>query len=474
MAAQGRKVGYRDLRGYLKLLESAGLLKRICAPVDLKFEIGAICARSQERKGPALWFENIKGHEGKPLVSNIMYSLDQLAIAFNANPDPDKIYEIIVDGHRNRLSSVTVQTGPCKEEKQLGDGFDLNEIPTPWWHELDGGPYLGTSAGVITRDADTGILNMGTYRCMIVNKNTMTICGQVRGHIVKYEAKGKPTPIAVVMGMDPLLTLASGSPVAVDADGNMEYEAAGAWRGSPTELVKCEMSDLLVPAQAECVIEGEVAPGARMPEGPHGEAGGFYGQQLDAFPFRVTCITHRHNPITYGIICLLEEDYPRWLFRSGAFQARLMKESGLNSIKQAYFPELGGRTWGGIIIAADIQDPGEPSRIIEAAWKINSSRWVIVVDDDCDVRNWNDVMWRVVTNVRHEDIVKGKASRREGQTGIKRGGRNPMVDIDADVPDPTGINASFRFKFENLPPINKVNKELMAKVAVRWAEFGLP
>lgn len=468
------KVEYSDLREYLGLLEKAGWLTHVTAPVDLKHEMGAICTRAMERKAPGLVFDNIRGYEGKPLVSNIIYSIEQLAIAFNTDPDPDKIYAIVVDGHKNRLPSLKVTTGPCKEEIKAGDDVDLYEIPTPWWHELDGGQYLGTSAGVITREPDTGVLNMGTYRTMIVDKNTMTVSGQLIRDIVKNEKKGLSTPIAVVMGMDPLLTLASGSPVHADAEGNMEYEAAGAWRGSPTELVKCETSDLLVPAQAEYVIEGEIALNARMKEGPHGEAGGFYGQNLEAFPMKVSCITHRKNPITYGVICLLEEDYPRWLFRSGAFQDRLMAEEGMGCVKEAYFPELGGRSWGGGIIAADIQDPDAPRRIIEAAWRIAPSRWFILVDDDCDLRNWNDVMWRVVTNVRNgEDIFKGKVDRSE-RPQRPRATRATEMDIDSDIPDPTGINASFKFKFKFLPPINKSSKEYMAKIAARWGELGLP
>ncbi len=273
--------------------------------------------------------------------------------------------------------------------------------------------------------------------------------------------------------MDPLLTLASGSPVAVDENGYMEYEAAGAWRGSPTELVRCETSDLLVPAQAEYIIEGELLPGERIVEGPHGEAGGFYGQNLRAGVIHVKAITHRRNPINYGIICLLEEDYPRWLFRSGAFQDRIRREAGIPAIKRAFFPELGGRGWGGCIIAADITDPSEPQRIIEAAWKIAPNRWVILVDDDCDMRNWNDVMWRVVTAVRPDhDVFTGKAEH-ERATG-QIGGRAEEYDIDSQVPDPTGLNASLKFKFQNLAPINKVSAGLMSKASARWRELGLP
>jgi UbiD family decarboxylase len=468
---------YRDLREYLGLLEAKGLLQRVTVPVDLRYEIGAICARAQERGGPGLLFERVKGYEGKPLVSNIIYSVEQLALAFNTEPDQDAIYEIIVEGHRNRTPSMVLETGPCKEEKYFGDEVDLYAIPTPWWHELDGGQYLGTSAGVIDRHPETGVLNMGTYRAMIVDKNTLTLSGQISPRIERSWAQGQPHQVAIAVGMDPLLTLASGSPVAVDEHGYMEYEAAGTWRGSPTELVKCETSDLLVPANAEYIVEAETLPGETCVEGPHGEAGGFYGQNLQAARLRVKCVTHRHDPIAYGIICLLEEDYPRWLFRSGAFQDRLRREAGLECVKQCYMPELGGRGWGGCIIRAEITHPDQPRQIIEAAWKLNSSRWMIVVDEDCDVRNWNDVMWRVVTAVRpDQDILTGQSSYRDGSEHVGSSGRARAeeYDIDRQIPDPTGLNASFKFKFTDLPPINRPSREIMARVVARWQELGLP
>ncbi|HZT06851.1 MAG TPA: UbiD family decarboxylase [Chloroflexota bacterium] len=471
--AAKQRVQYRDLREYLDLLEEAGLLTRVTGEVDLKHEIGALCTYGMEHGGPGLIFENVKGYKGKLLVSNIIYSVEQLALAFNTEPDAEKIYSIIVEGHKNRIPSVVLDSGPCKEEKFFGDDVNLLEMPTPWWHELDGGQYIGTAAGVIDRDPDTGILNMGTYRAMIVDKNTLTICGQLSPRVLKNEARGQATKLAIAIGMDPLLTLASGSPVAVDENGYMEYEAAGAWRGAPTELVKCETSDLLVPANAEYIIEGELRPGERHVEGPHGEAGGFYGQNEQAFLIHVDCVTHRRNPVNYGIICLLEEDYPRWLFRSGAFQDRLRRDAPDLPVKRAYLPELGGRGWGGIIVAADIQDPSDARRIVDACWRITPNRWVIVVDDDCDVRNWNEVMWRVVTAVRpREDVFTGKAVHDTLMNGQRS--RAEEYDIDSQIPDPTGLNASFKFKFKNLAPINKVSSGLMSKAAARWRELGLP
>jgi len=305
---------------------------------------------------------------------------------------------------------------------------------------------------------------------MIADKNTLTMSIKQGTYTPPNEVKGLPTPVAVVVGMDPLLTLASGTPVLVNAQGQMEYEAAGAWRGAPTELVKCATNDLLVPARAEFIAEGEILPKVRMPEGPHGEAGGFYGQLAEALVIKIHCVTHRKDPLAYGVICLIEEDYPRWLLRSGSFQHRLIQEKGMTNVTRAYLPEISGR-WGAVIIAAQIDKPDDARRLIEKAWEIDPNRWIIVVDADCDVTNWNDVMWRMVTAVDHgRDVLVGERALKKKKPEEKRS----EMDLDSDIPDPMGIDATFQFKFDKLPPINKPSKELMAKVAGRWKELGLP
>ncbi len=479
MAANKPRVQYKDLRDYLKLLESAGLLHRIKAEVDLNDEIGAITARSLERGGPALFFENIKGYQGKPLVSNIISSTKQLAVTFNTEADEELIHERVVEGMNQRIASVVGSTGPCKEVIIRGDDIDIFFIPTPHWHELDGGQYLGTTAGIITRDPITGFLNMGSYRAMLKDKQTLSLSGGLRGresstgpgggdHILDNEKEGRPTPVAIVMGMDPLLTLASGSPVRPSADGvegSMEYEAAAGWRGTPTELVRCETSDLLVPAHAEMVIEGEVLPNVRTEEGPHGESTGFYGENKTAFVFKIKCITHRKNPITYGLICQRVEDYPRQLLRSGSIQARVIQKSGMTNIKEVYFPEVGRH--GMLIVSAEIREKEDPKRIMEAIWNTEAWRWVIVVDEDCNVRDWEEVMWRVVSASEPEkDVIMGKVFPRAERT---RG------EVDFDPPSRgMGIDATMKFKETKFPPVNKVRKELSDKAADRWKEFGLP
>ncbi len=149
---KGQRVDYRDLRGYLQLLESSGLLKRIKAEVDLKHELGAICVRGLKLRGPGLLFENIKGYEGMQFVSNILSTTDQLATAFATEPDERKIYDLIQSGKENPVTPQVVEAGPCQEEVHLGEDVDLYEFPTPWWHELDGGQYIVTTAGIITQD----------------------------------------------------------------------------------------------------------------------------------------------------------------------------------------------------------------------------------------------------------------------------------------------------------------------------------
>ena len=396
-----------------------------------------------------------------------MATTEQLAIIFNTEPDPRQFYAVLLEGLDRRTPSVILETGPCKMEKHFDADVDLYKIPTPWWHELDGGQYVATQAGVVSRNLTTGFLNMGTYRGMIGDKNTLTMTGQIKRDVEGYEERDLPMPVAVVIGMDPLLTLASGCSVPVDADGNMEYEAAGTWRGAPTELVRCETNDLLVPANAEYVIEGEMPPHARMPEGPHGEAGGFYGKHDEAFVIKVKCITHRANPINYGLICLRQEDYPRWLPRSASALHTLTQKMGLTSIKDLHFPEVAGGNAGGMAwIAADISDPEEPKRLIREAWKIMPRRWVVIVDDDCDVRDWTDVLWRIVTSAKPEsDFLTGEGPSQEG---ADRG-----MDIVHQLPAPLGIDATFRFKFKEALPMNKISRELSEQVADRWQELGL-
>ncbi len=479
MTTEQKRVAYTDMRDFIRLLDEKGLVHHVEAEVDPVHELGAVTARSLERQGPAIIFDNVKGYPGKPVVVNLLSTIEQVALAFGTEPDEEKIHDRVVDGMDHRLPSVEVSDGPCQEVVVTGDDVDLDFIPTPVWHEFDGGPYLATTAGVVTRDPITGILNIGLYRAMIKDKQTLSLSGGVRGrqsstgpgggdHILSNEAEGRSTPVAIVMGTDPLVTLAAGSPVrpnAGDLEGSMEYEAAGGWRGEATKLVKCRTSDLLVPADSEVVIEGEVVPHERTEEGPHGESTGFYGENKAAFIIKVKAITHRKDPLTYGLICQRVEDYPRQLLRSGSMQSRLIERTGMTNIREVYFPEVGRR--GMLIVSADIQSKEEPRQIMEAIWDTEAWRWIIVVDEDCNVRDWEEVMWRVVSAAEPDDhVVLGRVFPVE-----------PRLRGEVDFTPPkrgVGVDATMKFKDADFPPVNKVSRHLMERAASRWPEFGLP
>jgi len=486
-------VRYRDLREYLKLLEGAGLLKRVNAEVDLKHEIGAICVKSLKMGGPGLLFENITGYKGMPLVTNILSRTEQLAIAFGAEADDAKIYEAIQTGKANPIPPCVVEGGPCQEEVHAGDEVDIYKFPAPWWHELDGGQYIGTTAGVITADPDTGYLNMGIYRVMNKDKNTLAV--NIRGnhpigkgprkeggrygcdtHILKNEVRGRSTPVAIAIGMDPVLTYVGAQHVPSEKFEHAEYAMAGGIGRKPVELVKCRTNDLLVPANAEIILEGEVVANERIPEGPHGEAQGFYGSNDHAFKIKVQTITHRKNPIGYGLICTSHEDYPK-LLKSAALQSML--QSIANIIKEAYVPDIIGGRCLMAIISAKVRSSADVERVIEAIEKApydadtaHKPRWSIIVDDDCDVRDWEDVMWRAVMAVMPDKDVK-IGSRTDPIT------HEPLAYLFDSKASSIIIDATFRSKLgiikgrEGFPLVSKISKELMSRVEGRWKEYGI-
>lgn len=490
--AQQAHVRYRDLRGYLALLESAGLLRRVEAEVDLKHELGAICVKSLNIGGPGLLFENIKGYPGWPLVANILSTPAQLAIAFGTEADEWKITETIGARKAERVPPRVVTKGPCQEEIHPDQEADVYEFPTPWWHERDGGQYLGTTAGVITRDPDTGITNMGMYRVMIKDRNTLTLNvkgGQPAGesprrprgepsgatHILQNEARDRATPIAIALGMDPILTFIAAQIVPFDESGNAEYAAAGGIRGEAVELVKCRSHDLLVPAHAEIIVEGEVLPNVRAPEGPHGESQGFYGWNDHAFVVKVRCITHRKQPISYGLICGCREDYPKFIKYSG-LQSMLR---ALGNVKEVYEPDISGGRSRLAIISARVTSRDDVQEIIEAVQRIptNSTaiykpRWTIIVNDDCDVRDWQDVMWRVVMSVMPDQDIR--IGPRTDPTA-----HEPLEEFYDSKASSVVIDATMRSRQaagdgkEGFPPVNKVSPELAAKVEARWKEYRI-
>ncbi len=295
-------MAFKDLREFINQLEEQGDLIRIEKEVDWNLEAGAITRRCCELGKPAPLFQKIKDYPpGYRILGDPMGTFRRLATALKLSPSVS--YSEIVDAFDERrkhpLKPILVNTGPCKEVIHIGEEVDLFKFPAPLIHEGDGGRYIGAWHLVAIKDLDSEWVNWGMYRVMIHDRNTVGVFIIPPQHIgkifEKYERANKPMPFAVAIGPEPISTLVATSAVPY---GVSEVDIVGGIREEPLEVVKCETVDLLVPATAEIILEGEVLPKVRRNEGPFGEYPGY--QVSGAIPRpvgEIKAITHRRDPI---------------------------------------------------------------------------------------------------------------------------------------------------------------------------------
>lgn len=295
-------MAYTDLREFIGVLERHGEVVSIREEVDWDLEAGAIMRRCCEDGYPAPFFQKIKDYpEGYRLLGNPLASFKRLALALGLDPESRYIDILNTYDERRRMpiKPNLVKEGPCKENVHVDGEVDLYEFPAPVIHGGDGGRYLCTWHVVITKDPESDWVNWGMYRAMIHDRNSLgglIIPTQHIGAIYsKYEKRNIPMPFAIAIGVEPITTVVATSAVPY---GVSEVDVIGGIRGEPLNLVKCETNDLLVPATAEIVIEGEVPPFERKEEGPFGEYPGYQGSPRAPRPvYRVKAVTHRNNPI---------------------------------------------------------------------------------------------------------------------------------------------------------------------------------
>jgi len=370
-------MGFMDLREWVVALEKQGGLRRIAAPVDWDREIGAIARRVLEKKGPALLFETIKGYEtGRctRLFTGGLGSRSRLALAlgFPAEASNAELVQYVMKKNGETLPPRIVATGPVKDVVLRGAQVDQTEFPVPKWHHLEGGRYIHTFSGIVTRDPDTRVMNVGIYRGMISRKDTTPFLlvkgGQHWGaHFLKYSARGEPMPVACVIGWDPIMPFLAGSPIPA---GVCEWDVMGGYRGEPAELVRCETVDLEVPATAEIVIEGFIRddPATWELEGPFGEFTGYVSDIPTPRPtMRISCITHRRDPIFRG--CLegtLPGSYSENSVMSSVPRAaiawNILTGAGIPGLRDIFVPPITNGV--NIIIQIRKAYQGQPERIV--------------------------------------------------------------------------------------------------------------
>jgi 2,5-furandicarboxylate decarboxylase 1 len=289
-------VQHQDLREYLALLEKQGGLRRTKRPADPGWEMTAVLGKLEEEGDlSAVLFEEVPECPGWRVVGNLFAERRRLAIALNVSEE--ELLPTFLKRINAPIPARTVTTGPIKDHILTGKDADLDRLPLVHHHEKDAGRYL--SSGVcISRDPDTGILDMGVYRFMVKDGKTLvpslTQTSNISDIFRRSEESGKPLEVAIIPGVDPLVMLAAsyGAPLGED-----ELAIAGGLRGEPLEVVPCETVDLLVPALAEMCIEAEIHPGERLPEAPFADQSLTYSRVKSGPRVTVRAITHRENPI---------------------------------------------------------------------------------------------------------------------------------------------------------------------------------
>lgn len=416
---------YRDLRDFIGQLEARGELKRVAAAVDPHLEMTAICDRTLKKGGPALLFEHPKGYD-VPVLGNLFGTPGRVALALGQDsvaaladvgrllaalksPEPpaslrDAWDKLPLFKQVLNMAPKTVRDAACQAHRIEGDAVDLADWPIQTCWPEDAGPLI-TWGLVVTRGPAKPRQNLGIYRQQVIGKNRLIMRWlTTRGGAQDFRdwcaaRPGEPFPVAVALGADPATILAAVTPV---PDTLSEYAFAGLLRGGKTELVRCIGNELEVPASAEIVLEGVIHPDDTAPEGPFGDHTGYYNE-VEHFPvFMVERITHRDQPIYHSTYTGRPPDEP-------AVLGVALNEVFVPLLRQQ-FPEIvdfylppEGCSYRMAVVSMKKGYAGHAKRVMFGVWsflrQFMHTKFVIVTDDDVNVRDWQDVIWAVTTRM---------------------------------------------------------------------------
>ncbi len=416
---------YHDLRDFIEQLERRGELKRIALEVDPCLEMTEICDRVLRAGGPAILFEHPKGHT-IPVLGNLFGAPRRVAmgmgeesvealrevgklLAYLKEPEPprglkDAWDKLPVLKQVLSMAPKEVSRAPCQDIVWEADQVDLGRLPIQTCWPGDAGRLI-TWGLVITRGPHKPRQNLGIYRQQVIGRNRVIMrwlahrggALDFRDHCLAHP--GEPFPIAVALGADPATMLGAVTPV---PDSLSEYQFAGLLRGSKTELVKCTSSSLQVPASSEIVLEGEIRPDDTALEGPFGDHTGYYNEQ-ERFPvFTVTRITMRRDPIYHSTYTGKPPDEPAMLgvALNEVFVPLLQKQFA--EISDFYLPPE-GCSYRLAVVSMKKQYPGHAKRVMFGVWsylrQFMYTKFIVVVDDDVNIRDWKEVIWALTTRV---------------------------------------------------------------------------
>lgn len=413
---EGWHLTCKDLRGFIKQVETIGALRRING-ADQRYEIGGITeVAAGSAECPALLFDRINGFPaGFRVFTNATTTPQRAALALGIDPSLTPLDALKAWMEKRKIllprRPVLVTRAAFMENSTRSKHVNMGKLPAPFWHRKDGGPYIGSGSIVIMRDPDGGWINASIYRVQVHGRNRVTIqfdhAGR-HGAIIakKFWAKGKACPVAVVNGEDPTLFIAGFEYL---PDGQSEYDFAGAIKGAPIEVMAGPVTGLPLPARAEIILEGELLPENKMtlPEGPFGEFTGYYASGKQPCPvMAVQAIHHRDDPILLGSPPMKP---PRF-----HFGLPLRAASIWSNLEMVGITDVVG-VWQHVaqlmtVVALRQRYAGHAKRAgLIAAANSYMGRLVVVVDDDVDPSNLADVMWAVTTRcepTEQIDIVR--------------------------------------------------------------------
>ena len=481
-------MSYRSLGEFLRALEQDGDLVRVMAPVSPRLEISEIADRAVKGGGPALLFENVQGSKF-PVAINTFASRERMRKAlgiasweewderldFFLDPKPpegllDKIRAIPRVTELAAVFPKTVRTAPSQEVVATGDAVDLTELPVLTCWPQDAGPFI-TLPLVITKDPSSGKTNVGMYRMQVYDRATTGMhwqkhkdgAGQARG----YEREGRRMEVAVAIGCDPATVFSAIAPL---PPGVSELLFAGFLRGEGVPLVRAKTVDLLVPAEAEFVLEGYVDPTERRREGPFGDHTGFYSLDDDFPVFHVTAITRRERPVYMTTIVgrpPMEDGF------MGEAVERLflpLVKKTIPEIRDMYLP-VEGIFHNLAIVAIDKRYPGHARKTMHAIWgtgQMMFTKTIVVVDKGVDVRGGAEVLWKALTAIdpeRDVEIVRGPVDE---------------LDFASRLPcygSKMGIDATRKWKEEGFerrwPDEILMSADVKKKIDALWPALGI-
>ncbi|MBW2205973.1 MAG: phenylphosphate carboxylase subunit beta [Deltaproteobacteria bacterium] len=467
----------KDMRGFISKAEEVGVLKRIKPEVDWDLELSHIAKLNEEKQGPALLFENVKDYDS-PVIMSVCTTVERLALIMGQPLDSTLVdlYVAWAKLGENLVPPewVDASDAPCKENIMTGDDIDLFKFPVPKFYPLDGGRFYGTAHFIISKDPETGWVNLGTYRSQLLAKDkigTQFIKGKHADIMLKkYQAMGKPMPVVSIVGCDPLLFILGAARVSAFVS---EYDVAGAIRGEAIQVVKGETVDLPIPATAEIVVEGEVDADKFMDEGPFGEYTGYYsGVGTDPRNFiDIKCVTYRNNPIMWGTTVgrAVTDTHMTMALSYGANLWQQLLAMKIPGLKAVYCPPEGSGRFLAIISMKQMY-PGHADQVLTAAISTEMGAYglktVIVVDEDIDPWDIPRVMYALSFRFqpnRSQVIKRGRSTPLDPSLPINAREITGRLLLDATIP----------YDWKDKPIPIELDPDMVEKVKGRWSELGL-